>query len=198
MKKLFLSFAILFAVTTTFTSCSEDAPPILSPINGFWRCVEIRGSAGNLVNTPTMESDFLRFFHISYQGALGQGVFARIGADASDMAEFAGFFGEGEFDANVWTNLLSAGTFTTQTLTPTTGYVIHRLINGDIIEYRYRLENNGQRLVIIETIASAGANVNNALNLVNIIFGTNVNADVTIEYVYERVGSLAELWPNRD
>jgi hypothetical protein len=198
MKKLILSLAILFAATTTFTSCKEDTP-LLSPLNGYWQCVGITGNAGGLIETPAFGADFLRFFSISYAGLGNVGTYARIGADSSTLGELQGIFGADNFDASVWTNLLSAGTFTTSG-TSTTGTVIHTpaIGGGTAISYGYRIENDERRLVIIEVIASAGANANAALNLVNLIFGTNVNANVTIEYHYERVNSIADLFPGRN
>ena len=200
MKKLFLSFAILFAVSTTFTSCGGSSPfggaPIVNPLSGFWTCVGVSSTAAGIAGTPPVGTEIFQFFSIHYAGVGNAGVFARVGTDAANINQIAALLGEG-FDRSAWLNFLQAGTFQVIPVTATTGTVIHTA-GGQSISFGYRLENNGQRLIIQEVIASAGPAANSALGILNSIFGTNVNANVTIEFVYERMSAndITRFFPN--
>ena len=198
MKKLFLSFAILFAVSTTFNSCGEDAPPLVNPLTGFWTCVGISTDFAGMAGTPPMGAEIFQFFSIHYAGVLNTGVFARVGTDAANMGNLAEIFGEG-FDQSAWMNFLQAGTFQVQPATPTSGTVIHTS-GGESVAFGYRLENNGERLIIQEVILSAGPAANSALGILNSIFGTNVNANITIEFIYERMNpfDISRFFPDRE
>ena len=201
MKKLFLSFAILFALSTTFKSCGGASPfggaPLVNPLTGFWTCVGVSTNAAGIAGTPPMGAEIFQFFSIHYAGVGNAGVFARVGTDVANINDIAALLGE-NFDRSAWMNFLQAGTFQVIPVTSTTGTVVHTA-GGQSISFGYRLENNGQRLIIQEVIASAGPAANSALGILNSIFGTNVNANITIEYIYERMSpaDIARFFPNR-
>jgi len=201
MKKLVLSFAIVFALTASFTSCGSSSPfggaPLVNPLSGFWTCVGISSTAAGIAGTPPVGAEIFQFFSIHYAGVGNAGVFARIGTDVANINDIATILGEG-FDRSAWLNFLQAGTFQVQPVTATTGTVIHT-VGGQSMSFGYRLENNGQRLIIQEVIASAGPAANSALGIINSIFGTNVNANITIDYIYERMSTsdITRFFPNR-
>jgi len=195
MKKLVLSLAVIIAFSVSFTSCNEESRP---PMNGTWRCVEIRAGGGGVVSLPTpINPELLRFFSVNYIGIGNTGAFARVGADAGDLTGLlAGATGATEQDQAIWRNFLTAGQFTF-TGNSTNGTIIHTA-GGVSTTYRYFMPDR-DTLILREYIATVGGPaVGGVLDMINLIFGTQVNNAAYIEYVYVRDNAILGLFPSRD
>lgn len=197
MKKLVLSLAVFIAVSVSFTSCSDDNPvQIVPPMFGMWECIEIRAGGGGVVSLPTpINPELLRFFSVNYVGAGNTGFFARIGADAGDLTALLANAGA-EQDQAIWRNFLTTGAFTFVG-NATSGEIIHTA-NGVATRYFYTMPDR-DTLILREVIAVAGGPaVGGVLDMINIIFGTQVNNAAYIEYVYRRNDRLTGFLPTRN
>jgi len=198
MKKLVLSLAVIIAISVSFTSCNEDTP-IVPPMFGMWECIEIRAGGGGIVSLPTpINPELLRFFSINYVGVGNTGGFARVGADAGDLTGLLAGAGA-EQDQAIWRNFLTTGQFVF-TGNAATGVITHTA-NGVSTDYRYDIMTvDGERILILtEQIASVGGPaVGGIMDMINLIFGTQVNNAAYIQYVYRYNNRLTGFLPTRD
>jgi len=198
MKKLVLSLAVFIAVSASFTSCNivRDTP-ILPPMNGFWECVEIRAGGGGIVSLPTpISPELLKFFSVNYAGAMTGGVFLRVGTDAGDLTGLLSSIGATAQDQVTWRDFLTGGSFVFTPQNATSGTITHTA-RGISTTYLYSMPNR-DTLVLREVIATAGGPaVGGVLDMIGLIFGTQVNNAVYIEYVYRRNDRIANLFPKR-
>ena len=90
-----------------------------------------------------------------------------------------------QFDQNIWRNFLAAGTYS-YVGNAISGEITH-VSNGVAVTYLYEITNNGNNLVLTEPLIAGSPGVNSALDILNMILGTNVNSMVGIQYHYKKM-----------
>lgn len=175
-KRILLTIAAIAVVSTIFTSCKEKEE-VLPPMLGYWKCT---GIGANVLGTSTgtIGEDVLKYFSIGYAGVGTSGGYVRVGVD--DVTELTSL-GSG-INADTWRKFLSAGTYTYDASART----ITHTSSGENKTYNYAVNGNTLKLTE-QTVNASSSTVNNALDILNSLLGTNATTSVGVEYTYEKL-----------
>lgn len=184
MKKMtLLTIAAIVIASTVFTSCKEKETEVLPPMLGYWKCTGIGGNVFG-ASTPSIGKDYLKYFSISYAGVGTSGYYARVGVD--DIQEIASIT---KLDLSIWKNFLSAGSYSYDASAGTITHI--STSDKESKTYSYTISNNGNTLKLVERTINvpSSTTVNNALDVLNSLLGTDnsINTSIGVEYTYEKM-----------
>ena len=192
MKKVAISFIFFICALTLFTGCSKDTVS-LPPMNGYWLCTGINGTALG-INKASIENKYLNLFSIGYVGFATTGYYTRTGAtDFSSASSAISTITSGTTGgSSAWSNFFTSGTFTYD---KTASTVTHTLKNGETESFKYAISADGNTLTLTkETETSVSGTVNSVVSAINSILGstTPISTSVGIIYTYKK-SSVAEI-----
>ncbi|MDR3047533.1 MAG: hypothetical protein LBU51_07995 [Bacteroidales bacterium] len=181
MKKttFILVVMLLFLLTN---SCDKKVEQ--SPMNGYWLCTGISGSAFG-AETPSLNSNYFSLFSIGYAGLGSLGYYTRVGAKdlSSTIGDLSNLLSlQGIGSKETWSKYFTYGSFSFNESSKT---VTHILQNGETETMYYQITDNGNTLKLTTQEVSLPA-ANSVTSVINSIFGTNINTNVGVVYTYKK------------
>jgi hypothetical protein len=181
MKKYFV--IMLLAVAVLFSSSCKDNKNVYPPMTGYWLCT---GIGGDVFGTQSnlIDSKFLSLFSVGYVGFLNSGYYTRVGAqDMGSIANLAQILQAHNWgNKENWEQYFTWGQFAVDEQNST---VKHTLKNGETETLSYEILDDGNTLKL--TTSEVSIPGNSVTNIINDLFGTNINTNVGIVYTYKKV-----------